>query len=37
MIKTFIIKIQSQNLIHDNRLLAVSKFFFQLIPKNKDP
>ena len=30
MIKTYIIKIQSRNLIHDNRLLA-------MIPKIKDP
>ena len=30
MIKTYIIKIQSRNLIHNNRLLA-------MIPKNKDP
>ena len=32
MIKTYIIKIQSRNLTHDHRLLAVS---FQMILKNK--
>ena len=36
-IKTYIIKIQSRNIIHDNRLLAVPKISFQMIPKNKDP
>ena len=33
MIKTYIIKIQSRNLIHDQRLLAVPKISFQMIPK----
>ena len=37
MIKTYIIKIQSRNLIHDNRLLAIPKISFHTIPKNKDP
>ena len=37
VIKMYIIKIQSQNLIHNNRLLAVPKMSFQMIPKNKDP
>ena len=37
MIKTYIIKILSRNLIHDYRLLAVLKVSFQMIPKNKDP
>ena len=36
MIKTYIFKIQSRNLIHDQRLLAVPKISFQMIPKNKD-
>ena len=34
MIETYII--QSRNLIHDDRLLAVPKISFQMIPKNKD-
>ena len=37
MIKTYIIKIQSRNLIQNNRLLAVPKLSFQMIPRNKDP
>ena len=37
MMKTYIIKIQLQNLIHDHRLLAVPKISFQMILKNKDP
>ena len=37
MIKTYIIKIQSRNLIHDHRLLAAPKISFQMIAKNKDP
>ena len=36
MIKTYIIKIQSRNLTHDHRRLAVQKVFFQMILKNKD-
>ena len=35
MIKTYIIKIQSWNLIQDNRLLAVQKMSFQMIRKTK--
>ena len=35
MIKTYIIKIQSRNLTHDHRLLAVQKVSFQMILKNK--
>ena len=37
MIKTYIIKIQSRNLIHDNRLLTVQKISFRMISKNKNP
>ena len=37
MIKTYIIKTQSPNIMHDNRLLTVPKIYFQMIPKNKDP
>ena len=33
--KTYIIKIQSRNLTHDHRLLAVQKVSFQMILKNK--
>ena len=36
MIKTYIIKIQSRNLTHDNRLLTVQKMSFQMILKNKN-
>ena len=32
MIRTYIIKLQSQNLIHNNRLLAVPKISFEMIP-----
>ena len=35
MIKMYIIKIQSRNLTHDHRLLAVQKVSFQMILKNK--
>ena len=35
--KTYIIKIQSRNLINDNRMLAVPNMSFQMIPKNKNP
>ena len=35
MIKTYIIKIQSRNLTHYHRLLAVQKVSFQMILKNK--
>ena len=35
MIKTHIVKIQSQNLMHDHRLLAVAKISFQMIQKTK--
>ena len=35
MIKTYVIKIQSQNLIHVNRLLTVPKISFQMILKAK--
>ena len=35
VIKTYISKIQSRNLAHDHRLLAVQKVSFQMILKNK--
>ena len=35
MIKMYIIKIESRNLTHDHRLLAVQKVSFQMILKNK--
>ena len=36
MINTYIIKINSRNLIHNYRLLSVLKNSFQMIPKNKN-
>ena len=32
MIRTYIIKLQSQNLIHNNRLLSVPKISYEMIP-----
>ena len=37
MIKMYIIKIPSRNLIYADRLFAAPKKSFQMIPKNKHP